>query len=147
MSPSRRRVGASLVALTLLSVGVIAEAERNYATVTALDQSTASVIDATLDDRVVVTLRIHNSMHRPVRVDYVTITLSGDDVAGTASTPYNEHRKLLPENGQILGVVPQRQVDGDLADGDRVTVGGIVAVRVYNAYEFEIPIEPKEVTL
>jgi hypothetical protein len=38
-------------------------------------------------------------------------------------------------------------VDGELAEGDRVTVDGTVAVRVYNAYEFEIPIEPTEVTL
>lgn len=147
MTAPRRLVVVSLVALTLVSVGVVAEAERNYATVTALDRSTASVVDVTLEERVVVRLRVHNSMSRPIRVDYVTISLSSDDAGGLASTPYNEHRELPPGEGRISGVVPLRQVDGELAEGDRVTVGGSVAVHVYNAYEFEIPIEPTEVTL
>ncbi|MFC6941958.1 hypothetical protein ACFQE8_18590 [Salinirubellus sp. GCM10025818] len=147
MTRSRRLVLASLVALALLSVVVVAEAERNYATVTTLDRSTASVVDATLEERAVVTLRVHNSMRRAVRVEYVTISLSGDNASGLASTPYNEHRKLPPGEERITGVVPLRQVDGELAEGDRVTVGGSVAVRVYNAYRFEIPIEPTEVTL
>jgi hypothetical protein len=147
MTVPRRLVVVSLVGLALVSVGVIAEAERNYATVTALDRSTASVVDASLEEGVVVGIRVHNSMNRPIRVDYVTVSLSSDDAGGLASTPYNEHRKLPPGDGRISGMVPLRQVDGELAEGDRVTVDGTVAVRVYNAYEFEIPIEPTEVTL
>jgi len=143
----RRLVVVSLVAFALVSVGVVAEAERNYANVTALDRSTASVVDGTLDERVVIDLRVHNSMGRPIRVDYVTISLSGDGANGQASTPYNEHRELPAGEGRISGVVPLRQVDGELAEGDRVTVDGSVVVSVYNAYEFEIPIEPAEVTL
>ena len=147
MTVPRRLVVVSLVVFALVSVGVIAEAERNYATVTTLDRSTASVVDASLGEQVVVGIRVHNSMNRPIRVDYVTVSLSGDDAGGLASTPYNEHRELPPGEGRISGVVPLRQVDGELAEGDRVTVDGTVAVRVYNAYEFEIPIEPTEVTL
>ena len=147
MTLPRRLVVVSLVGFALVSVGVIAEAERNYATVTALDRSTASVVDASLEEQVVVGIRVHNSMNRPIRVDYVTVSLSSDDAGGLASTPYNEHRELPPGDGRISGIVPLRQVDGELAEGDRVTVDGTVAVRVYNAYEFEIPIEPTEVTL
>ena len=147
MTLPRRLVVVSLVGFALVSVGVIAEAERNYATVTALDRSTASVVDASLEEQVVVGIRVHNSMNRPIRVDYVTVSLSSDDAGGLASTPYKEHRELPPGYGRISGIVPLRQVDGELAEGDRVTVDGTVAVRVYNAYEFEIPIEPTEVTL
>lgn len=147
MSPSRRIVTVSLVALTLLSVGVVAEAERNYANVTSLDESTASVVDAEFDDGVVVTIRVHNSMNRPVRIQYVHIDLSHDDGRGSASTPYQGYKSLSPGTGTVTGYVPARLISGNLSQGDDVTVTGTISVQVYNDYRFEIPIEEREVTL
>jgi hypothetical protein len=147
VSPSRRVVAASLVALVLLSVGVVAEAERNYATVTELDASTASVTGAEFDDGVTVTLEIHNSMNRPVRVEYVNVDLRHDGGSGGASTPYNGYRSLDPGTGSLTAHVPARLTGGELSPGKTVEVSGTVTVRVYNGYEFDIPIEPREVTL
>lgn len=147
MNPSRRAVAVSLVALTLLSVGVIAEAERNYATVTNLDESTASVVETEIDEGLVVTLRVHNSMNRPVEIQYVHVELSHDDGRGSASTPYNGLRSLDPGDGTLTAYVPSRLAGTELSSGDEVTVSGTVAVRVYNDYRFEIPIEQREVTL
>jgi len=133
--------------LTLLSVGVVAEAERNYANVTELDESTASVVDAEFDDGVVVTIRVHNSMNRPVRIQYVYVDLTHDDGRGASSTPYQGYKSLSPGTGAVTGYVPTRLISGNLSDGDTITVSGRVAVRVYNDYRFEIPIEKREVTL
>lgn len=147
MSPSRRTVTVSLVVLTLFSVGVVAEAERNYANVTSLDESTASIVDAEFDDGVVVTIRVHNSMNRPLRVQYVHVDLSHEDGRGAASTPYQGYQSLSPGTGTVKAYVPARLISGNLSEGDDVTVTGTVAVRVYNDYRFEIPIEQREVTL
>jgi len=147
VSPNRRTVAVSLVVLTLLSVGVVAEAERNYATVTDLDESTASVVDAELDEGVVVTIRVHNSMNRPVRVQYVHVDLAHEGGRGAASTPYQGYRTLAPGTGTLTGHVPSRLVRGNLSRGDDVAVSGTVAVRVYNDFRFEISIEQREVTL
>ncbi|MEF8801293.1 MAG: hypothetical protein V5A38_01110 [Halolamina sp.] len=147
MSPSRRTVTVSLVVLTLLSVGVVAEAERNYANVITFEESTASVADAEFDDGVVVTVRVHNSMNRPIRVQYVHVDLSHEDGRGSASTPYQGFNSISPGTGTVKGYVPARLISGNLSQGDAVTVTGTVTVRVYNDYRLEIPIEQREVTL
>lgn len=147
MRLSRRAVTVSLVALTLLSVGVVAEAERNYANVTSLDESTASVVDAEFDDGVVVTIQVHNSMNRPIRIQYVHVDVTHDGGRGAASTPYQGYESISPGTGTVKGYVPARLISGTLSAGDDVTVTGTVTVRVYNDYRFEIPIEQREVTL
>lgn len=138
---------ASLVVLTLLSVGVVAEAERNYAAVTERDGSTASVSDVAFDERLEVTLRIHNSMNRPVRLQYVHVDLHHDEGNGGSSTSFNGYRTLDPGTETVTVSVPSRLVGGSLSQGDNVTVSGTVAVEVYNGYRFEIPIDSREVTL
>lgn len=147
MSSIRRAVTLSLITLTLLSVGVIAEAERNYVNVTDLDESTASVVDAKFDDGVVVTIQVHNSMNRPIRIQYVHVDLTHTDGRGAASTPYQGYRSISSGTGTVKGYVPARLISGNLSEGDEITVTGTVTVQVYNDYRFEIPIEKREVTL
>lgn len=137
----------SLVVLTLLSIGVVAEAERNYANVSSLDESTASVADAEFDEGVVVTIRVHNSMNRPLRIQDLHVDISHDDGRGAASTPYQGYRSLSPGTETVKGYVPERLISGNLSAGDEITVKGTITVRVYNDYRFQIPIEEAEVTL
>lgn len=146
MSGSRRLAVASLVVLAAVSLGVVVEAERNYATVAAADDSTAAVDRVAVDEDVTVTVRVYNSMRRPLRVEYATVDLSHAEGGGGSSTPYGGRRTLPPGNGTLTVTVPARLVDGSLSAGDSLTVGGVVAVRVYNGYRFEIPIDAREVT-
>lgn len=144
----RRRLGTvSLVVLTLLSVGVVAEAERNYAAVTDRDGSNASVSDVAFDERLEVTLRVHNSMNQPVRIQYVHVDLHHAEGTGGSSTSFNGYRTLDPGTETMTVFVPARLVGGSLSQGDRVTVSGTVAVQVYNGYRFEIPIDSREVEI
>lgn len=138
---------ASLVVLTLLSVGVVAEAERNYAAVTERDGSTASVSDVAFDERLEVTLRVHNSLNQPVRLQYVHVDLHHGEGTGGSSTPFNGYRTLDPGTETVTVSVPSRLVGGSLSRGDEVTVSGTVAVKVYNGYQFEIPIDIREVKI
>lgn len=147
MSRSRLFVTGSLVLLTLLSVGVVAEAERNYATVTERDDSTARVDEVVLDEGLELSIRVQNSMNRQLRVQYVHIDLAHHEGNGGSSTPYNGHRRIAAGTETLVVSVPERLTGGSLSEGDSVTVSGAVAVEVYNAYRFEIAIEPTEVTL
>lgn len=147
MSRQRLFVTASLLLLTLVSVGVVAEAERNYATVTERDDSTATVSEVVLDGGIELSVRVHNSMNRPLRVQYVHIGLSHDEGNGGSSTPYNGHRTIGSGTETLTVSVPERLTGGSLSEGDTVTLRGTVLVEVYNDYRFEIPIEPTEVTL
>lgn len=144
----RRRLGvASLVVLSLLSVVVVAEAERNYAAVTEREGSTASVSDVAFDERLEVTLRVHNSMNQPIRLQYVHVDLHHDEGTGGSSTSFNGYRTLDSGTETVTVAVPPRLVGGSLSQGDSVTVSGTVAVQVYNGYRFEIPIDSREVTV
>lgn len=147
MSRQRLFVTASLVVLTLVSVGVIAEAERNYATVAERDDSTAAVSEVVLEEGLELSIRVHNSMNRPLRVQYVHINLAHDMGNGGSSTPYNGHRTIAPGTEALAVSVSERLTGGSLSEGDSVSVGGTVVVDVYNNYQFQIPIEPTEVTL
>lgn len=147
MNRNRLLVTVSLLVLTLVSVGVVAEAERNYATVTERDDSTAAVSDVVLDGGIELSVRVHNSMNRPLRVQYVHVDLAHDEGNGGSSTPYNGYRTVGPGTETLVVSVPERLTGGPLSEGDTVTVSGTVVVEVYNDYRFEIPIEPTEVTL
>lgn len=147
MSSTRLFVTASLLFLTLISVGVIAEAERNYATVAERGDSTATVDGVVLDDGVELSVQVYNSMNQPLRVQYVTIDLSHNDGHGGSSTPYNGYRTVDPGAETLTVSVPERLVGGSLSAGDTVTVRGTVVVEVYNNYRFDILIDSTKVTL
>lgn len=147
MRTTRLLVTASLLFFTLVSVGVVAEAERNYATVAERDDSTAAVDGVALDDGLELSVRVYNSMNRPLRVQYVNIDLSHDDGRGGSSTPYNGYRTVDPGAETLTVSVPERLMGGPLSRGDTVRLRGTVVVEVYNNYRFDIPIEPTEVTL
>lgn len=147
MSRTRLLVTASLLLLTLVSVGAIAEAEHNYATVTEREDSTATVSNVVLDEGLGLSIQVYNSMNRPLRVQYVHIDLAHDEGTGGSSTPYNGYRTIAPGTETLTVSVPERLTGGSLSEGDTVTVRGTVVVEVYNEYRFDIPIEPTEVTL
>ncbi|AEN06940.1 hypothetical protein Halar_3333 [halophilic archaeon DL31] len=147
MSQTRLFVTVSLLVLTLVSVGVVAEAEHNYATVTDRDDSTAAVSEVVLDEGLEMSIRVHNSMNRPLRVQYVTVNLAHDEGNGGSSTPYNGRRTVAPGTETLVITVPERMTGGSLSEGDSVTVSGTVVVEVYNDFRFEIPIELAEVRL
>lgn len=147
MSSTRPFVAVSLLFLTLISVGAVAEAERNYATVAERGDSTAAVDGVALDGGVELSIRVYNSMNRPLRIQYVTVDLSHADGHGGSSTPYNGYRTVDPGVETLTVSVPERLVGGSLSAGDTVTIRGTVVVEVYNDYRFDIPIDSTEVTL
>lgn len=144
MTRTRPIVTASLLLLTLVSVGAIAEAEHNYATVAEREDSTAAVGDVVFDEGVRLSVQVTNSMNQPLRVQYVHIDLSHAGGQGASSTPYNGYRTIDPGIETLTVSVPERLVSGSLSAGDTVTIRGTVAVKVYNDYRFEIPIESTE---
>lgn len=144
----RRHVLGSLLGITLFSGAVVAEAEHNYATVTALTETHARVEWARADDGgLQVRLAAHNSMNEPLRVQYVHLEIDHADGIDSASVPYNGIRSLPPGDSTLSPSIPERKITGQLEAGDSITVSGGVAVDVYNEYRFEIPIEPQEVEL
>jgi hypothetical protein len=143
-----RLVVASLLSLALVSGVVIAESERNYASVADRDRTTATVVDATADrGGIVADLLIHNSMNEPLRIRYVSLRSVRANVTDSASTPFREARTLPPGETTLQVGIPARQVAGNVSGGETARIGGTVVVVVYNGYEFEIPIEEREVTL
>ena len=143
-----RRVVASLLLVALLSGAVVAEAERNYASVTGRDETTATVADVRVEDgAIAVDLRVNSSMNEALRIRYVHLTVARPGHIDGASTPFKGLRSLSP-GGNDLGVsIPARQISGTVSPGDTATVTGEIAVSVYNGYEFTVPIEEAEVTL
>lgn len=144
---SRHLLG-SLVIVALLSGVVVAEAERNYATVTSVAQSGASVDSVTeTADGLHVHITVENTMNEPLRVQYVRLEFNQGNYTDAASIPYQGRRTLATESSSITMRVPARQISGELSAGTTLVVEGFVAIEVYNGYRFEIPIEPREVTL
>lgn len=143
-----RLVFVSLLLVTALSLGVVADAEANYRAVTTADETVATPVDASLtEDGVAVTVRVYNSMNKPLRVDFVRLVLVRPDGTDQVSIPFGERRSLPPGNATLTAGVPGRQIAGELSRGDRVRVRGYVAVAVFNGYEFEVPIREREVTV
>lgn len=143
-----RHLLGSLLIVAVLSGGVVAEAERNYAAVTDVEGTTASVASATADgDGVSVTLTVDNGMGEALRIQYVYLTVSRENGTATTSVPYQGYERLPQGESTLRTGVPARQFDEAPAPGETVTVRGYLAVEVYNGYRFEIPIAEREVTL
>lgn len=143
-----RHLLASLVVIALLSGGVVAEAEQNYTAVTSVEQTSASVGSVTeTDGDLQVEIVVENTMDDPLRVQYVRLELEHQNATDAASIPYQGHRQLPAGQSTMTMTVPDRQLSGSLSTGTTLVVEGFVAVEVYNGYRFEIPIEPREVTL
>ncbi|MFB6221087.1 MAG: hypothetical protein ABEH90_06575 [Halolamina sp.] len=145
---NRRYFLSSLLGVAAFSGAVVAEAEHNYATITRRDEAAARVDDVSpADGALRVTLAVENPMNEGLRVQYVHIEVSRRESVDAASFPYNGSRTLAPGRSTLTPTVPERQLTGELTDGEPMTVTGYLAVEVYNEYRFEIPIEPAEVTL
>lgn len=148
MRSARRSGVLSLLVLALVSGGVLAEAEYNYASVTNAGESTASVLDASrTDDGLRVRLSVENELDARLDVEYIHV--EADHVGGVdeASVPYDGRRTLPPGETTLVVRIPERQLSDPTARIDRATVRGTVAVSAFNGYEFEIPINPKRVNV
>lgn len=145
---NRRLLFGSLVLLAALSAAVVVEAERNYAAVTAVEETTASVesVDVVAGGLDVV-VAVDNRMTDSLRVQFVHLSVERANSTAKASTPYNGHRTLPPGRSRVTAGIPPRQLSEPFVPGERVTVDGYLSVEVYNGYRFEVPIEPREVTL
>lgn len=138
----------SLLVVALLSGAVIAEAERNYATVSSATGSSGTVEAVSqTDGGLQVEIAVENTMNEPLRVQYVRLEFDQENYTDAASIPYQGRRTLATGVSTMTMTVPSRQISGELSAGTTLVVEGFVAVEVYNGYRFEIPIEPREVTL
>lgn len=143
-----RHLLGSLIVIALLSGAVVAEAERNYHRVTAVEENTATVSSVTLvNEGLEVEVAVHNAMSEPLRVQYVHLELDRENHTDATSVPYNGYRSLLPGQSTLVMTVASRQLSGTVTEGETVTISGFVAVEVFNGYRFKITIEPTEVTV
>lgn len=138
----------SLLALAVLSGAVVVEAERNYAAVTAVEGTEASVESATADDDgVSITIAVRNTMGEPLRLQYVHLRVERANGTTSTSVPYNGYETLAAGESTLRTGVTERQFDDDPQADETVVVSGHLAVEVYNAYRFKVPIDEREVTL
>ena len=138
----------SMLAIAVFSGVVVTEAERNFAAVTVVDETTASVETAAANgDGASIIIAVQNTMGQPLRLQYVHLTVEGADGRSSASVPYNGYETLPPGESTLTTGITERQFEGDARVGDSVIVSGHLAVEVYNAYRFQVPIDEREVTL
>ena len=143
-----RQAMALLLFVTLLSGAVVVEAERNYASVTSRDETTAVIVDARVEHgTLAVDLRVNNLMNEPLRIQYVYLSVSRSEHTDGASTPFKGMRSLSSGENDLTIHIPARQISGNVSVGDSATVSGEIMISVYNGYEFAIPIEEREMTL
>lgn len=145
---NRRLFFASLVVVAVLSGIVVAEAERNYAAVTSSDDTEASVANVTYtDEGLDVAVSVRNTMTERLRVQFAHVEIEHANGTDGASEPYKGHLTLAPGKSTFSVWIPARQLSDGVGAGDTVTVSGYVSVEVFNGYQFEVPIRPRDVTL
>lgn len=145
---SSRLLLGSLLAVAIFSGAVVAEAERNYAAVTAVEETVASVEAASADgDGVSIAISVRNTMGEPLRLQYVHLRLDRANGSASTSVPYNGYETIPPGESTLTTGITDRQFEGEPESGETVVVDGHLVVEVYNGYRFEIPIDSREVTL
>lgn len=145
---NQRLLLGSLLVIALFSVGVVAEAERNYATVTEIEDTSATAASVSIDDGgVLVELAVENTMTEDLRVEFVHLSVRRANTTTEASVPYNGYRTVESGEDTLTAGIPERQFETPLESGETVRVEGFVAVEVYNGYRFRITLEPTEVPL
>lgn len=144
---SRRRVAfGSLVVCAALSGLVVAEAERNYASVTKAPSPTATIVGVDIANRdLQVGLRVENTLNRPLRVEFAHIEVDDGTDAVTVSVPYRGIASLDPGESILEPTLSARRIT-DLSLDRSLTVSGYVAVTVYRQYRIDVPIDTREVT-
>lgn len=143
-----RLLFGSLFVIAVLSGVVVAEAQYNYASVTDLERTTAHVERVSaVDGGLQVELVVENSMNERLRIQYVHLNVNRTNHSDSASVPINGYRTLAPGRSTLTVTVPERQVTGELEARETMIVDGRIAVEVYNGYQFEVPIDPEEVTV
>lgn len=145
-----RTVVLSLLALTVLTTGVMVEAEANYADVVRSQETAAQVTDVTeVESGLEFQLAVTNPLDSEIRIEYVRLEIADSNGSVGVSVPFNGYTSI-PPNKDVETVdvfVSERRYERLLPLGEPLTVRGYLEVTAYNGYQFQIPIAESEVEL
>lgn len=141
-------VVGSLFFILIISGGVIVEAENNYTTVAQSDDSTAKIIEVTqTQDGLLFQLEVENRLNRPIRVDYVRLSIMKGSRSVLVSVPFGENISVDPGTATIDVFVPERRYERLSPVEDNITASGYVIGYVFNDHRTRIDLESSEVTV
>lgn len=138
----------SLLLVALLSGGVLAEVETNYASVVRSDESTARVTEAEQsEDGILFRIDVENQLDHPVRIDYVRLNITEGNRSVLVSVPFGERVSVPPGGDTIEAFVSARRYERLSPIEDPLTVKGYIVVRVFTDHMFTITLTESEVEL
>ncbi|MFB6300523.1 MAG: hypothetical protein ABEH65_09705 [Halobacteriales archaeon] len=135
-----------LLLLVATTAAVVAEAEMNYASSVKADQAVATVSDTRrTNGGLQVRLQIENPLNRPLRIQYVSLSISDGDDLATVGIPYTLRDSLPPGTSQLTVAAGPRYLQSVSLNGT-IWIKGHIAVEVYNDFDFNVQIRRTEIT-
>lgn len=138
----------SLLLVALLSGGVLAEVETNYATMVQSDESTAWVTEAEQsEDGILFQIAVENHLNHPIRIDYVRLNITEKNRSVLVSVPFGERASVSPKGGTIEAFVSARRHERLSPIEKPLNINGYIVVRVFNNHKFIITVTESKVEL